>query len=99
MAGTAFCEITGTICGIDGTPKAGGQVRASIKPTADDQGGQLADGAGITSEMVSAITQDDGTFAIVVIQGATIFLEIPDINLKKFVLVPALATVDFSTLV
>jgi hypothetical protein len=99
MAGSAFCEITGTICGIDGTPKVGGQVRASIKSTEDDQGGQLADGAGVTSEMVSAITQDDGTFAIVVIQGATIFLEIPDINLKKSILVPAVTTVDFATLI
>jgi hypothetical protein len=99
MAGAAICEITGTICGIDGTPKVGGQVRASIESTNDDQGGQLADGAGVTSELISAITQDDGTFTICVIQGATIFLEIPDINLKKHLVVPALASVDFASLI
>lgn len=99
MAGTDFCQITGTICGIDGTPLVGGQVRATVKSTADDQGGQIADGAGITSTKVSAITQEDGTFTLQALQGATIFLEIPDINLKKEVLVPALTTVDFTTLI
>ena len=99
MAGVAICEITGTICAVDGSPKVGGQVRASIKSTSDDQGGQLASGAGVTSEIVSAITQDDGTFSICMMQGATIFLEIPDINLKKEVLVPLEATADFATLI
>ena len=99
MAGASLCEITGTICGVDGSPKVGGQVRASIKSTSDDQGGQLAAGAGVTSEIISAITQNDGTFTLCVVQGATIFLEIPDINLKKLVLVPALATADFATLI
>ena len=99
MAGTLFCQITGTICGVDGAPKAGAQVRGSIKSTQADQGGQIADGAGITSEVISAITQDDGTFSLQALQGATLFLEIPDINLKKEILVPAATTVDFATLI
>jgi hypothetical protein len=99
MAGTTFCQITGIICGIDGAPLVGGQVRATIKSTENDQGGQVADGAGITSTKVSAITQEDGTFTIQVLQGATIFLEIPDMNLKKEVVVPALSTADFTTLI
>jgi len=99
MAGSAFCDITGTICGLDGAPKVGAQVRGSIQSTEDDHGGQIADGAGITSEMISAITQDDGTFSLQVIQGTKICLEIPDINLKKIITVPAEATVDFATLV
>ncbi|MBW2690435.1 MAG: hypothetical protein JRC99_10955 [Deltaproteobacteria bacterium] len=99
MAGTSVCQITGTLCGIDGAAKAGAQVRATVKSTQADLGGQLADGAGITSETISAITQDDGTFSLQTIQGATIVLDIPDINLKKEILVPALSTVDFSTLI
>jgi hypothetical protein len=99
MAGSAFCDITGTICGLDGAPKVGAQVRGSIQKTEEDQGGQVADGAGITSEMISAITQDDGTFSLQVIQGTTIYLEIPDINLKKIVDVPLATSVDFATLI
>lgn len=99
MAGGALCQITGTICAVDGTPKVGAQVRGSIKSTEDDQGGQIAGGAGITSDTISAITQDDGTFTLDAIQGATLFLEIPDINLKKEVTVPNDATVDFATLI
>jgi hypothetical protein len=97
--GAAVCQVTGTICGVDGSAKAGLQVRASVKDTQSDQGGQLAAGAGITSEIVSALTQDDGTFSIQLIQGATVDLEIPEINLKKEILVPAEVTVDFSTLI
>ena len=99
MAGTNFCQITGTLCGVDGTAKAGAQVRGTIKSTQADQGGQVADGAGITSETISAITQDDGTFSLQVLQGATIILEIPDINLKKEIVVPAENTADFTTLI
>ena len=97
--GAAVCLVTGTICGVDGSAKEGAQVRATMKSTQLDQGGQVAGGAGVTSEVVSAITQADGTFALQLLQGATVDLEIPDINLRKEILVPALSTVDFATLV
>ena len=93
------CEITGTICGVDGAPKVGAQVRAEMKSSAEDSSGQLASGTGITSEKISAITQEDGTFTLDAIQGATIILSIPDINLKKEIVVPFETTVDFSTLI
>lgn len=99
MAGTSFCQITGTLCGIDGAPVIGESVRATVKDTQADQGGQVADGAGISSGTISAITQDDGTFSLQTIQGATIVLEISAINLKKEVVVPALVTADFATLI
>jgi len=99
MASGAVCQVSGTICGVDGAPKAGAQVRASVKSTQADQGGQVAGGAGITSEVVSAITADDGTFTIQLLQGATVELEIPDINLRKEVLVPATSTADFVNLI
>ena len=99
MASAAICQITGTLCGVDGTPKVGAQVRAEIKSAAEDLSGQLASGTGITSAVISAITQDDGTFTLDVIQGATIILSIPDINLKKEIVVPLETTADFSTLI
>lgn len=97
--GAAVCNVTGTICGADGSAKEGAQVRATIKSTQQDQGGQVAGGAGVTSEIVSAITQPDGTFSLQLLQGAIVDLEIPDINLKKEVTIPTETTVDFSTLI
>jgi len=99
MAGAAFCEITGLICSVDGAPKVGAQVRATISSTEEDQGGQVVAGAGVTSDVISAITQDDGTFTLQVMQGANIFLEIPDINLKKSIVVPLNVTAVFSDLI
>lgn len=99
MAAGPVCQVSGTVCGVDGTPKAGAQVRATIKSTQADQGGQVAGGAGITSTSLSAITADDGTFTIQLLQGATVELEIPDINLRKEVLIPAATTADFVDLV
>ena len=99
MAGAATCDVTGIICNIDGSAVEGAQIRATVKSTEVDQGGQVASGAGITSEKISAISQSDGTFSLMVIQGATILLEIPEINLKKEVVIPAQATVDFVDLI
>lgn len=99
MASSEICQITGTLCRVDGAPREGAQIRAEIKSAAGDSSGQLASGAGITSEVISAITQENGTFTLDVIQGATIILSIPDINLKKEIVVPLETTVDFSTLI
>jgi len=99
MASGPVCQVSGTICGVDGTAKAGAQVRATIKSTQADQGGQIAGGAGVTSDVVSAITADDGTFTIQLLQGSTVDLEIPDINLRKEIIIPATSTADFADLV
>lgn len=100
MAGAApICNVTGTICGVDGSAKEGAQVRATIKSTQSDQGGQITASAGVTSEIISAITQADGTFSIALLQGATVDLEIPEINLKKEIVIPTETTVDFTTLI
>lgn len=97
MAG-AVCQVTGVICGVDGSAKEGAQVRATVKETIDN-GGQVVGSSGVTSETISAITQTDGTFSIQLLQGATVLLEIPDINLRKEVVIPAETSVDFTTLV
>ena len=65
----ATCDVTGTICNVDGTPLAGAQVRAEIASTEEDQGGQLAGSVGVSSEKVSAIAGDDGVFTICLLQG------------------------------
>lgn len=93
------CQISGTILDVDSAPKAGVQVRATIKSTQQDQGGQVAGAAGVTSSPITAVTGDDGTFTIQLLQGATVELEIPDIHLKKDVLVPAEDAVDFVALI
>lgn len=92
-------EITGLICGADGSIVAGAQIRATVKSTEQDQGGQVAGTAGITSEQVEAFTDDTGNFSICLVAGATILLEIPGINLRKEILVPATGPVDFVSLI
>jgi len=95
----AICTVTGTICKADETPLANQQVKATIKSTQQDQGGQVAGTKGIVSDPIEAFTEDDGTFGIDLVQGATVLLEIPTINLRKEILVPAEVTVDFTTLI
>jgi hypothetical protein len=70
-----------------------------VKSTQPDQGGQVAGGAGISSVPIEAFTGDTGVFSIQLIQGSTVLLEIPTINLRKEILVPATATADFADLV
>ena len=94
-----ICTVTGTICKADGSVLPSAQVTGTIKSTQQDQGGQVADGVGVGSEEIEAFTGDDGAFAIDLIQGATIVLEIPAINLRKEILIPAETTVDFTTLI
>jgi hypothetical protein len=92
--------VTGTICKLDGSAAPSGtQISATVKSTQADQGGQLAGGAGISSVAIEAFTDDVGVFSIQLIQGSTVLLEIPTINLRKEIVVPASTTADFSTLV
>ena len=91
--------VTGTICKADGTPVSGAQVKATIVSTLTDMGGQVSGGAGITSDQVEAFTDDTGSFAIDLVAGASMILDIPDINLRKEILVPGSGSVDFTTLV
>jgi len=100
MAAPAVCSVTGTICKLDGSLlSAGSPISATVKSTQGDQGGQLAGGAGVASAAIEAFTDDAGTFSIQLIQGAIALLEIPAINLRKEITVPALVTADFSTLI
>ena len=95
----AICTVTGTVCNLDGTPNSDVQVRATIESTLVDQGGQLVSGAGITSGQVIAFTGDDGVFSIDLVQGARVLLQIPSINLRKIILVPAALTAALEDLV
>lgn len=98
-AGASICTVTGTIRKADGAVLPGAQVKATIKSTQQDQGGQVAGGVGVTSDTITAFTTDTGTFGIDLIQGAVVLLEIPDINLRKEITVPVLTTEDFANLI
>jgi hypothetical protein len=100
MATPDVCTVTGTLCKLDGTTIGGGaQISATVKSTQADQGGQVAGGVGIGSMVIEALTNDDGTFQIQLVQGVVALLEIPAINLRKEIAVPAVATADFATLI
>lgn len=94
-----ICIVTGIITNADGTPNTDVQIIATIESQEPDQGGQMAGSAGITSDPVETFTADDGSFAVSLIQGTRVLLHIPSINLRKLILIPALSTVDFSTLI
>jgi len=91
--------VTGTICKADGTPVQGAQIKVRIESTEQDMGGQVAGSAGITSDQIEAFTEEDGTFSIDLVAGATVELDIPDINLRKKIKVPDSGSADFTTLV
>lgn len=92
-------EVTGTICNADGSIPEGEVVRATVRSTEQDQGGQVGSGTGITSDPIEAHTDETGAFSICLVAGATVLLEIPGINLRKEILVPSTGPVDFTTLV
>ena len=94
------CTVSGSLCALDGTPvPAGTQISATVMSTQADQGGQLAGGVGVSSTFIEALTDDAGLFSIQLIQGATVLLEIPAINLRKDILVPLTTTALFADLV
>lgn len=93
------CTISGTILNADGTPNSDTHVVARVISTEVDQGGQVLGSAGVTSIAIEVFTEDDGTFEIVLIQGGQYQLEIPFINLRKTILVPAATTANFADLV
>lgn len=99
MASANTCTITGTICKADGSPYCEAQVLATVESTEDDQGGQLASGVGVVSNIIEAYTDDNGIFSITLIKGLKVTLEIPDINLRKSICVPDEDTEDFANLV
>jgi hypothetical protein len=95
----AICTVTGRICKADETPLAHQQVTATIKSTQADQGGQIAGTVGVVSDPIEAVTDDEGNFAIDLIQGSIVLLSIPTINLRKEVEIPAENTVVFTELI
>lgn len=94
-----ICTVTGTITNADGTPNPEVQIVAMVESRQVDQGGQVVGGVGITSDPIEVFTEDDGTFALNLVQGSRVLLEIPSINLRKTILVPAMTTVDFADLI
>lgn len=94
-----ICTVTGTLIKADGKPMIDTHIYAIIQSTDVDQGGQIAGGKGITSDPIEAFTDIWGAFSIDLLQGTKVLFSIPSINLRKEVLVPALNTVDFVSLI
>jgi uncharacterized GH25 family protein len=93
------CTISGKLVRADGTPIANQHVVATICSTMDDQGGQVACGVGVSSEQLEAFTDCNGNFAIDLLQNAVFMFEIPAINLRKKIKIPAQTTANFTTLI
>lgn len=95
------CTISGTILNADGTPNTDVTILATVQSSLDDYGGQVEPTAvvGVTSVVIEAFTEDDGTFEITLIQGLRVLLEIQAMNLRKEILVPATPTADFISLI
>jgi hypothetical protein len=93
------CNVTGKITRLDQSPLIGQHVLGTVRSTLDDQGGQVSICGGVSSETIEAFTDINGAFCITLLQGAVVLLEIPAINLRKEILVPALGTIDFLQLI
>lgn len=93
------CSVTGEIRRADGEPIEGSVVSAWIKSRADDKGGQIASGVGVTSDPVQVFSGEDGTFQIPLLRGGVFLIEIPDINLRKEIAVPSVDTIELKDLI
>lgn len=95
----SITTITGTVCKVDGTPVVGSHIRATVKSTIDDQGGQVSSDTGVTSDQAEAFTDESGNFSIDLIAESVVLFEIPDINLRKEILIPISTPVNFVSII
>jgi hypothetical protein len=93
------CEISGEVCTGDGQALVGSLVKASVKSTSADMGGQVIGDAFVSSTDVEAFSEGAGAFTITLIQGGVYLLEIPDVSLRKEITVPAAGTANLIDLV
>lgn len=96
---TATCTVSGSVVYLDGTPVVGTQVVATMESTDRDQGGQMVDGVGVALRPSEAFTDADGIFSLLLVRGARVLLEVPDIKLRKIITVPNVAAIDFAELI
>lgn len=93
-----LCVVFGVVIDADGTPNTDVSVKGTIVSTKDTKDGQIVDSFGITNKAIEAFTDDNGFFEISLLQGASVILNIPTIELNREIAVPAQATVDFQDL-
>jgi len=94
-----LCTVFGTVVNPDGSPNSDVQVRATIESTKSTKDGQTVGTLGVTGKRIEVFTDDAGFFEVQLLQGASVVLSIPDIELEKTITVPALASADFNTLI
>lgn len=94
----ALCTIYGTILNNDGTPDIEAQVLLVIKSTEQTKAGQFVSTDGVTSTQIEVFTDDTGYWEADVLQGAIIDIDIPRINLKTDITIPAAPSAEITTL-
>lgn len=88
MSAPATCVVSSTLYGPDGAGYAGALVRARVDITTP-----VSTGSGLaTREAGRAYTAADGTWAMTLIQGLTVWIEIPAAGVDHLLTVPAAST-------
>jgi len=95
----AVCVVFGTVVNADGTPNTDVCVLGEVVSTKDSKDGQLVDEYGVTGDQVETFTNDEGFFELALLQGSTMILSIPKIDLKREICVPTSISVNFQTLI
>lgn len=94
-----ICVLFGTVLDVNGDPNTNVQVQIRIQSTKEGKEGQFVDSDGVTSDFLEVFTDDAGFWEADVMQGATVDVIIPKINLDVEIEVPAAASADITTLI
>lgn len=94
----SLCTLYGTVLNNDGTPDTEAQVLLLIKSTEQSKEGQFVSTNGVTSTQVEVFTDDAGYWEADVLQLATIDINIPRINLRTDIIIPAAPSAELTTL-
>lgn len=87
-----MCDITGNINDLSGDPIAGAAISARVigMPT-------IANNVGVTDDLKTAITDDNGVFHLSIARLAVVDLFIPKLNYRRQITVPNLSVVNLFT--
>lgn len=94
-----ICVLFGTVLDLDGEPQTEAQIQIKIKDTKQGKDGQFVTVYGVTSAEVEVFTDDAGFWEANIMQGATVRVIIPKINLDVELTVPAQASAEITTLI
>lgn len=94
MTAPATCVVSSTLYGPDGAGYAGALVRARVALS-----GPVAVGSGLaTGYAGTTYTAAGGTWSLTLMQGLTVWIEIPAAGVDHYLVVPAAATATLDNL-